>query len=320
MKYDIAIIWGWPAGCSCAIMLQEYGYNVAVFERDIFPKHNIWESLLPIVNSDYMKVIWLDEKIIFDDINNYYKLAKYWYSHNKSMDSWFWQAKSTLGYEVSNKYNKRAFTFLASGWYYTKKNFDNFNEVRIENFAYNFEDIDEINHLINIDNNQINFIELFKNIYKQWGTKQYEESIKLLWLQVKILEKKILNIDENLWGLLSYWIKNLSKIQLFQFIFSPNIFSVFMSISEGDKSWINSMINSLIVEFLFQYSYNNQQFLSSKIDIQCSVKKSNKLNNWSVLTLLEDVKHVEISNNIFLWNNKIIDKKEIIYNLDNFIW
>jgi hypothetical protein len=225
-----------------------------------------------------------------------------------------------LGYEVSNKYNKRAFTFLASGWYYTKKNFDNFNEVRIENFAYNFEDIDEINHLINIDNNQINFIELFKNIYKQWGTQQYEESIKLLWLQVKILEKKILNIDENLWGLLSYWIKNLSKIQLFQFIFSPNIFSVFMSISEGDKSWINSMINSLIVEFLFQYSYNNQQFLSSKIDIQCSVKKSNKLNNWSVLTLLEDVKHVEISNNIFLWNNKIIDKKEIICNLDNFIW
>jgi hypothetical protein len=31
------------------------------------------------------------------------------------MDSWFWQAKSILGYEVSNKYNKRAFTFLASG-------------------------------------------------------------------------------------------------------------------------------------------------------------------------------------------------------------
>jgi halogenation protein CepH len=63
MNYDIAIIWAWPAGCSCAIMLQQYWYNVAVFDRDSFPKHNIWESLLPIVNSDYMKVIWLDEKI-----------------------------------------------------------------------------------------------------------------------------------------------------------------------------------------------------------------------------------------------------------------
>jgi clorobiocin biosynthesis protein Clo-hal len=610
MNYDIAIIWAWPAGCSCAIMLQQYWYNVAVFDRDTFPKHNIWESLLPIVNSDYMKVIWLDEKIkkmwfpkkygttfvwwknrkpwslffdkkleseqesyweeeasnilswnnthsyqvnryyfdqlfidrarevwvqvfensaiwkidivnkninsislknwekinakfyvdaswqiakianslwerkfnedlwfsatytyykwakfkdnfltkntqyvvsidiwwiwfihiwnditsiwlvsdkknitneefleilnntdeisdlianahivdslwnkstqiykarnrsyfneslygnnylcvwdaawfvdpilswglslalmsgitssayidnylknwdvsrlklyektIFEDINNYYKLAKYWYAHNKSMNSWFWQAKSILWFEISNTYNKRAFTFLASGWYYTKKNFDAFNEVRIDNFAYNFEDLDEINHLIDHSEKHINFIDLFKNIHKYWWIKQYEESIKILWLQVKILEKKIWEVNNEFWNILSFWIKNLSKIQLFQFIFIQKNFSILLGITQWKINNIEEIKNKILSEFIFQYKFNEQNFIHWKISVSCNIESNIILTNGIVLRINSwKINHIEIGNNRLFINKKLILKKYIICNVDNFIW
>src|SRR5271168_175695 len=49
VHYDVAIIGGGPAGSTCASLLRKYapGLKVAVFEREIFPRDHIGESLLP---------------------------------------------------------------------------------------------------------------------------------------------------------------------------------------------------------------------------------------------------------------------------------
>lgn len=49
MNVDVAIIGGGPAGSTAASLLKKYnpGLSVAVFEREIFPRDHIGESLLP---------------------------------------------------------------------------------------------------------------------------------------------------------------------------------------------------------------------------------------------------------------------------------
>ncbi|MBI3509235.1 MAG: tryptophan 7-halogenase [Bacteroidetes bacterium] len=46
-EYDIAIIGGGPAGSSAATYLSKMGYNVAVFEKEKFPREHVGESLIP---------------------------------------------------------------------------------------------------------------------------------------------------------------------------------------------------------------------------------------------------------------------------------
>lgn len=47
MDYDVAIIGGGPGGASAAIYLRNKGYHVALFERELFPRDHVGESLIP---------------------------------------------------------------------------------------------------------------------------------------------------------------------------------------------------------------------------------------------------------------------------------
>lgn len=88
------------------------------------------------------------QSIVFRDIQNYYQLAKHWYGNNSSQSSWFWNAKKILWYDIDNKFNRRAFMYIASWNVYTKKNLEDANELRISDCTYDFEDINEINHMV----------------------------------------------------------------------------------------------------------------------------------------------------------------------------
>ena len=47
MTVDIAVIGGGPAGATCSTVLAQSGLNVALFEREHFPRFHIGESLMP---------------------------------------------------------------------------------------------------------------------------------------------------------------------------------------------------------------------------------------------------------------------------------
>ncbi len=46
-NYDVIIIGGGPAGSSAAIHLRKAGINVALFEKEVFPRPHVGESLVP---------------------------------------------------------------------------------------------------------------------------------------------------------------------------------------------------------------------------------------------------------------------------------
>ena len=46
-KYDIAIIGGGPAGSTAANLLSKNGFSCVLFEKEIFPRPHVGESLLP---------------------------------------------------------------------------------------------------------------------------------------------------------------------------------------------------------------------------------------------------------------------------------
>lgn len=47
MKYDVAIIGGGPGGASAAIYLRQLGHSVVLFEKELFPRDHVGESLIP---------------------------------------------------------------------------------------------------------------------------------------------------------------------------------------------------------------------------------------------------------------------------------
>ena len=49
MKVDVAIIGGGPGGSTCAGLLKKYApdLEVALFEREVFPREHVGESQLP---------------------------------------------------------------------------------------------------------------------------------------------------------------------------------------------------------------------------------------------------------------------------------
>lgn len=47
MKYDVAIIGGGPGGSSTAIYLRKMGWKVVLFEKEVFPRDHVGESLIP---------------------------------------------------------------------------------------------------------------------------------------------------------------------------------------------------------------------------------------------------------------------------------
>lgn len=63
MKVDVAIIGGGPGGSTCAGLLKKYApeLEVAVFEREIFPREHIGESQLPPISKILMELGCWDE-------------------------------------------------------------------------------------------------------------------------------------------------------------------------------------------------------------------------------------------------------------------
>jgi flavin-dependent dehydrogenase len=45
--FDILIVGGGPAGSTAGTLLAKQGWNVAIFEKETFPRFKIGESLLP---------------------------------------------------------------------------------------------------------------------------------------------------------------------------------------------------------------------------------------------------------------------------------
>jgi Tryptophan halogenase len=45
--FDVAIVGGGPAGSTAGTLLAKHGWNVAIFEKERFPRFKIGESLLP---------------------------------------------------------------------------------------------------------------------------------------------------------------------------------------------------------------------------------------------------------------------------------
>ena len=45
--FDIVIVGGGPAGSTAGTLLAKHGWNVAIFEKEKFPRFKIGESLLP---------------------------------------------------------------------------------------------------------------------------------------------------------------------------------------------------------------------------------------------------------------------------------
>ena len=60
--YTFAVAGGGPAGCSAAIRLAQHGHSVVLFERDVFPRFHIGESLLSTAN-DFFAVLGVAERI-----------------------------------------------------------------------------------------------------------------------------------------------------------------------------------------------------------------------------------------------------------------
>ena len=45
--FDVVIVGGGPAGSTAGTLLAKHGWNVAIFEKERFPRFKIGESLLP---------------------------------------------------------------------------------------------------------------------------------------------------------------------------------------------------------------------------------------------------------------------------------
>ncbi|MGL4595897.1 MAG: NAD(P)/FAD-dependent oxidoreductase, partial [Bacteroidia bacterium] len=61
IDFDVVIIGGGPGGSTCATYLRQMGYNVGVFEKDIFPRDHVGESLIPFIYYKLEELGVLDE-------------------------------------------------------------------------------------------------------------------------------------------------------------------------------------------------------------------------------------------------------------------
>lgn len=84
-KYDVVIIWWWPAWSSLATLLAKKKKKVLVIEKSSFPKHSVWESLLPDTTNRFLKILWVKEAV-----DKAWFARKYWgtYIWGKTKKPW----------------------------------------------------------------------------------------------------------------------------------------------------------------------------------------------------------------------------------------
>lgn len=75
-KYDVVIIWWGPSWSSLWILLAKKWKKVLILEKDSFPKHSIWESLLPDTTDRFLKILWVKK-----EVENSWFARKYWWSY-----------------------------------------------------------------------------------------------------------------------------------------------------------------------------------------------------------------------------------------------
>ncbi len=63
LSFDVLILGAGPAGTCAAALLKQKGLNVAIIERELFPRFSIGESLLP------QSMVYLEKAGLLDDIN-----------------------------------------------------------------------------------------------------------------------------------------------------------------------------------------------------------------------------------------------------------
>jgi len=57
-RYDVVIIWWGPSWSSLWILLAKKWKKVLILEKSMFPKHSIWESLLPDTTDRFLKILY----------------------------------------------------------------------------------------------------------------------------------------------------------------------------------------------------------------------------------------------------------------------
>ncbi len=250
---------------------------------------------------------------VFYDINNYYELAKYWYWNNKSTDSWFWRAKNILWLNIDNKFNKRAFTFIASWNYYIKENLNNLNEIRIESFWYDHEDINEIRHLISEEN--IDYIKIkyaLNKINNDLTDFEYKKNMLFIFKcidnfinQINLIDKDIANLYKK--------IQEINKIEFIYFFFDDkNFLEILESISKNkitDKLFI--LLFSYIVFILKKYFIRNFQY---NLFISVSINIENILLYNGVLINFNNILDKLYWDIIFNWEYIYINKLKVSIN------
>lgn len=266
------------------------------------------------------------QETIFKDINNYYELAKYWYGNNKSTDSWFWRAKSILGLDITNKFNKRAFTFLASGNYYTKKNLDAMNELRIWDFAYDFQDIDEITHISS--NKNLSYTQI-KDLLQRINTDISQEDLQKIMRQViQYFLWELSNIskfDDNLSRIIEWIFKNTGKIVFLKFFFDGSNYTALHNYIE--TQWTNTTYLNIIFSYL-SYIYKND-LLPKDFSIVIQVKSHFKIENcelssWIIVNYWDKIawkklKDISIKEWEIYLENILLEKDDIKLLFDNYI-
>lgn len=75
--FDIGIIGGGPAGASLAAYLAKAGINCVVFERDLFPRPHVGESLVPAANRVFAELDFLEK---MEEANFPHKYGAAWTS------------------------------------------------------------------------------------------------------------------------------------------------------------------------------------------------------------------------------------------------
>lgn len=107
MKYDVCVVGGGPAGSTAATLIAKAGYKVALLEKEIFPRHQIGESLLPATIVGICSILGIQDKV-YDA--SFYPKNGGTFIWGKSKQSWKFNFKQLdIEKVINQKIDVRAF-------------------------------------------------------------------------------------------------------------------------------------------------------------------------------------------------------------------